>query len=75
MTPKGCHPGLDPAIHGGTPRWMPGQPGMTEHHMTIAIVSAMHEELAAVLALMPDERKRWWRRARILARPPAWDMR
>lgn len=25
--------------------------------MTIAIVSAMHEELAAVLALMPDERK------------------
>jgi hypothetical protein len=29
---------------------------MTEP-MTIAIVSAMHEELAAVLALMPDERK------------------
>jgi adenosylhomocysteine nucleosidase len=25
--------------------------------MTLAIVSAMHEELAAVLALMPDERK------------------
>ena len=25
--------------------------------MTIAIVSAMHEELAAVLALMPDERR------------------
>ncbi|MBC7604480.1 MAG: 5'-methylthioadenosine/S-adenosylhomocysteine nucleosidase, partial [Ramlibacter sp.] len=25
--------------------------------MTIAIVSAMHEELAAVLALMPDEHK------------------
>ena len=25
--------------------------------MTLAIVSAMHEELAAVLALMPDERR------------------
>ena len=25
--------------------------------MTIAIVSAMHQELAAVLALMPDEKK------------------
>jgi len=28
-----------------------------EHAMTLAIVSAMHEELAAVLALMPDEQK------------------
>lgn len=31
--------------------------GGTIRGMTIAIVSAMHEELAAVLALMPDERK------------------
>jgi adenosylhomocysteine nucleosidase len=30
---------------------------MTKSSMTIAIVSAMHEELCAVLALMPDEKK------------------
>ena len=34
--------------------------------MTIAIVSAMHEELSAVLALMPDEHSSR-RRARVLA--------
>jgi hypothetical protein len=32
----------------------------------IAIVSAMHEELAAVLALMPMNTSKWWQVAPLL---------